>query len=159
MKTTAYALLILGSNVLAQDISNPQTTSSSTLTSTTIDQPTAALWSNYGLSQATQASPPSSTLPASTPLQASAPSSPGLPTAPTAPLSVLAPQQPSQPSSTTTPQEPLQPTPSAMPPSPIQVTTDSPSPMAQNSAHMLATRTLESLQNMTISLNNLVRTR
>lgn len=162
MKSHVLALLVLGGNVLAQDISNqPSGTFLSNQASETsfgtIDQPTAYR-TDYNPSQPTQPSPPSATQPASAPFQPTAPMSPGQPTSPTAPQSTLSPQQPSQPAQISSPSEPQQPTPSANPPTPIVVgSTDNTVPPLQSSAHALAARTLESLQNMSNSLNNLVK--
>ena len=162
MKSIVYTLLLVGGSVLAQDISSPAAgyaTSTTTPTTTfgTIDQPTATR-PDYNPSQPTPPSQSSAILPVSAPQQPTAPLSPGLPTSPTAPLSALVPQQPSQPAQSSSPTEPQQPTPSANPPTPVVVgSADSTAPSLQSSAHTLAARTLESLQNMSNSLNNLVR--
>ena len=158
MKSTLHALLLMGGSALAQDIPDPQTSPASNPASATsfgtIDQPTATR-PDYNPSQPTQPSQSSAPLPVSAPLQASAPSSPGLPTAP---LSALVPQRPSQPAQASPPTEPQQPTLSANPPTAIATgSADSPAPSLQSSAHALATRTAESLLNISNSLNNLVR--
>lgn len=153
MKSTVYALLLVGGGVLAQDISNPPATSTlsnqaSATAFGTIDQPTATR-PDYDPSQPSQPSQSSATLAVSTTTQPTAPLSPGLPTSPTsptAPLSALVPQYPSQP------------TPSATPPAPIVVSSsDNTTPPLQYGAHALAIRTVESLQNMSNSLNNLIK--
>lgn len=164
MKSTILALLFLGGPVLAQDISNQSfsTVSSNQAAVTsvgTIDQPSPTRTDSTA-SQPTQPTQPSSMLTASAPAQVTPPLSPTQPSAPTAPLPILLAQQVSQPTPSSAPLEPQRPTPSADPSTPIVLgSNESPMPLLPPNTNPVAARTIESMQNLSYTLNNLVKVR
>jgi hypothetical protein len=162
MKFTILPLLLIAVPVLAQDISNQpsngQPSNQAAVTSVgTIDQPSSARGESNP-SQPTSPTQPSAMLTASPPSQAIPPLSPTQPSAPTAPLPILLAQQVSQPTPASAPLEPQQPTPSANPPAPIVLNSSDLANMnLQPNANPVASRTIESMQNLSNTLNNLIK--
>ncbi len=161
MKTVLTSLLAFSGSVFAQDISaNLATTTLMAATSQgTIDQP----WTVSAVSSASEptrpsqpsiASPPCAPPPPRAPLPTSAPLSPDQPQLPSVPLTALLPHQPTP---TSSPMEPQQPTPSAPLPTPVIVNSADVAGTSRTTTQAFATRTFESLQNVSNTLNNLIK--
>lgn len=174
MKFTLIAWLLLGGPVLAQDISSQwhesQSTNQAAATSIgTIDQPTASPASSF-LSAPALTIQASATAPVDTPARPTEPGSPSLPSSPTVPLSPDLPIQPTAPRSyflgqqdtvptTPTPPQEVQTSPATgdKGPSIVLGNADSKGSMLATSTPWVASRAMESMENLSRTLNSLVK--